>query len=69
MGGECIIHKLLKSKSIFEYWIANFKAALCRADLFNTVSGVANALGFCFFLSRDAIGHVWIVPADAWGRE
>lgn len=46
VGGECIIHKLLKSKSIFEYWIADFKAASCRADLLNTVSGVANVLAF-----------------------
>lgn len=67
MGGGCIIHQLLKSKSILEYWMANFNAALCHADLLNAVSGVANVLDF-FFL-HDAIGHVWIIPNDVWGRE
>lgn len=67
MGGGWIIHQLLKSKSIFEYWIAHFNAALCHADLLNAVLGAANVLNF--FSSHDAIGHVWIIHNDVWGSE
>lgn len=50
--GGCIIHQLLKSKRIFEYWIANFNAALCHADLLNAVSGVADVLNFFFSMMQ-----------------
>lgn len=56
VGGGCITHQLLKSKSIFEYWTANFNAALCHADLLNAVSGVANVLNFFFFFSMMQLG-------------